>query len=59
MVRETLLGTLLLQEHDKIDASEVVHRVAHPGGSTEPGVHYLRSHFSEFNETMLKGMKKW
>ena len=59
MVRETVLGTLLLQEHDKIDASEVVYRVAHPGGSTEPGVNYLRSHFSGFYETMLKAMKKW
>jgi pyrroline-5-carboxylate reductase len=59
MVHESVLGTLLLQEHDQIDASEVVYRVAHPGGSTEPGVHYLRSHFSEFYETMLKAMKKW
>jgi pyrroline-5-carboxylate reductase len=59
MVHETVLGTLLLQEYDKIDAAEVVYRVAHPGGSTEPGVNYLRSHFPEFYETMLKGMKKW
>jgi pyrroline-5-carboxylate reductase len=59
MVHETVLGTLLLQERDKIDASEVVYRVAHPGGSTEPGVKYLRSHFSGFYETMLKAMKKW
>ena len=60
MVRETVLGTLFLQEHDKIDASEIVYRVAHPGGSTEPGVNYLHSDFSElFYETMLKAMKKW
>ena len=59
MVRETVLGTLFLQEYDKIDAVEVVYRVAHPGGSTEPGVNYLHSHFSGFYETMLKGMKKW
>jgi pyrroline-5-carboxylate reductase len=59
MVRETALGTLLLQEHDNIDASEVVYRVAHPGGSTEPGLGYLHSNFSEFYETMLKAMKKW
>lgn len=59
IVHETVLGTLLLQKHDKIDASGVVYRVAHPGGSTEPGVNYLRSNFSEFYETMLKAMKKW
>jgi pyrroline-5-carboxylate reductase len=59
MVHETVLGTLLLQKHDRIDAAEVVYRVAHPGGSTEPGVKYLRSHFSGFYEAMLKDMKKW
>lgn len=59
MVRETVLGTFLLQEHDEIDASEVVYRVAHPGGSTEPGVRYLQSNLSEFYEAMLKAMKKW
>jgi pyrroline-5-carboxylate reductase len=59
MVCETVLGTMLLQESDGIDASEVVGRVAHPGGSSEAGVNYLRPILSEFYEKMLKAMKKW
>lgn len=59
MVRETVLGTMLLQEYDEIDASEVVCRVAHPGGPSEAGVGYLRSILSEIFEKMLKAMEKW
>jgi pyrroline-5-carboxylate reductase len=59
MVQETVIGTMLLQEHDGIDASEIVHQVAHPGGSSEAGVGYLKSNLPEVYEKMLKAMKKW
>ena len=59
MVRETMLGTLLLQESDGADASEVVNRVAHPGGPSEAGVAHLRSTLPALYEAMLQKMQKW
>jgi pyrroline-5-carboxylate reductase len=59
MVRETMLGTLLLQESDGADASEVVNRVAHPGGPSEAGVAHLRSALPALYEAMLQKMQKW
>jgi pyrroline-5-carboxylate reductase len=59
MVRETALGTLLLQEKDGIDTDELVYRVAHPGGSSEAGINYLKPNLPAVYENMLKAMKKW
>lgn len=59
MVRETMLGTLLLQEREGADASEVVDRVAHPGGPSEAGVAHLRSTLPALYEMMLQKMRKW
>lgn len=56
---ETVLGTIHLQELDKIDSIEIVQRVAHPGGSSEAGVNYLNSVLPEIYKEMLKAMKKW
>lgn len=41
MVRQTMAGTLALEAMDGIDAGEIIHRVAHPGGSTEKGLAVL------------------
>lgn len=59
IVRETMTGTLLLQELDGVDASEVVQRVAHPGGSSEAGVKHLRTELPALYQTMLQRMRKW
>jgi pyrroline-5-carboxylate reductase len=59
MVRETMLGTLLLQESDEADASEIVARVAHPGGRSEAGVVHLRATLPPVYETMLQKMRAW
>ena len=59
MVRETMLGTLLLQESDEADASEIVARVAHPGGRSEAGVVHLRATLPPLYEAMLKKMRAW
>jgi competence protein ComER len=59
MVRETVLGTALLQEADASDAAEVAHRVAHPGGSTDAGLRHLKTVLPGIYEQMLKDMKKW
>ena len=59
IVRETALGTMLLQEMDGIDSDEIVQRVAHPGGSSEAGVNYLKSVLPEIYIDMLKNMSKW
>jgi pyrroline-5-carboxylate reductase len=59
MVRETVLGTLLLQELDSADALEVVERVAHPGGPSEAGVAHLRVTLPELYKAMLQEMRKW
>jgi hypothetical protein len=37
LVRDTMDGTVALQEQDAIGADEVIWRVAHPGGSSEKG----------------------
>jgi pyrroline-5-carboxylate reductase len=57
MVRETMLGTLLLQESDAADASEIVARVAHPGGRSEAGVVHLRATLPAVYEAMLQKMR--
>jgi pyrroline-5-carboxylate reductase len=59
MVRETALGTLLLQESDHASASEVVNRVAHPDGPSEAGVAQLRESLPFLYESMLQKMRKW
>jgi pyrroline-5-carboxylate reductase len=59
LVRETMQGTLLLQELDGVTADEVVYRVAHPGGASEAGTRYLTSKLPGFFEDMLKAMNKW
>jgi competence protein ComER len=59
MVRETMLGTVLLQELDKAGATEVVRRVAYPGGPSETGVAHLRSVLPSMYEMMLQKMRKW
>lgn len=59
MVRQTMCGTLALQELDRIDAAEVIRRVAHPGGSTEKGLAVLDKFFPALAEEMLRAMGKW
>ncbi len=59
MVRETVLGTALLQESDNADAAEIVRRVAHPGGPSEAGVAQLRASLPPVYELMLQQMHKW
>ena len=59
LVRETMAGTLLLHELDNIDAKELVHRVAHPGGSSEAGVAFLKEFLPGAFEKMLIAMRKW
>jgi pyrroline-5-carboxylate reductase len=59
MVRETMLGTILLQELDQVDAAEVVQRVAHPGGPSEAGVAHLRTTLPALYEAMFQKMRKW
>jgi pyrroline-5-carboxylate reductase len=58
MVRQTLAGTLALQEQDGIDAAEVIRRVAHPGGSTIKGLVVLDRLFPALAEEMLRAMGK-
>ena len=59
MVRETVRGTVDLQDLDGADAAEIVRRVAHPGGPSEAGVAHLRSALPAMYEAMLKHMHKW
>ena len=59
MVRETVLGTALLQEADNADAAEIVRRVAHPGGPSAAGVAQLRASLPAVYEQMLQQMGKW
>ena len=59
MVRQTVAGTLALQEQDGIDAAEVVRRVAHPGASTERGLGVLEPQFAATSQEMLQAMGKW
>jgi pyrroline-5-carboxylate reductase/ribosomal protein S18 acetylase RimI-like enzyme len=59
LVRDTFVGTVALQEHDGINADELVYRVAHPGGSSEAGVKFLKAFLPEAFEKMLISMNKW
>ncbi len=59
LVRDTMAGTVALEEQDGIDADEVVWRVAHPGGSTEKGLAVLDGRFPGLVEEMLRRMGKW
>jgi pyrroline-5-carboxylate reductase len=59
LVRDTISGTVALQELDRIGADEVVRRVAHPGGSTEKGLAVLERLFPAMAEEMLRAMQKW
>lgn len=59
MVRETVRGTIDLQDLDDADAAEIVQRVAHPGGPSEAGVAYLRAELPAMYEAMLQNMRKW
>jgi len=59
MVRETMMGTLLLQQLDCADADEVVECVAHPGGPSEAGVKHLRTELPALYQAMLQKMRKW
>lgn len=59
IARECAAGTVALQEQDRIDAAEVVCRVAHPGGPSEAGSNFLREKLPGLFEEMLKRMKKW
>jgi competence protein ComER len=59
LVRDTFTGTVALQEHDRINADELVYRVAHPGGPSEAGVKFLKEFLPEAFGKMLVSMKKW
>lgn len=59
MVRQTMAGTVALQDQDDIDAAEVIRRVAHPGASTEKGLAALNQGFAAIAEAMLRSMDKW
>jgi pyrroline-5-carboxylate reductase len=59
LVRDTMAGTVALEEQDGIDADEVIWRVAHPGGSTEKGLAVLDRHLPALIEEMLQSMGKW
>lgn len=59
MVRQTMAGTLALEELDGIDALEVIRRVAHPGGSTGKALPVLERLFPQMAEEMLRAMGKW
>lgn len=59
LVRQTVSGTLALQDQEGVSAAEVIRRVAHPGGSTEAGITVLRAQLPTLIEKMLRNMKKW
>jgi pyrroline-5-carboxylate reductase len=59
MVRDTMAGTVALEELDRIDGDEVVRRVAHPGGSTEKGLAVLDRELPALFRAMLENMRKW
>ncbi len=59
MVRQTVAGTVALQDGDGIDAAEVIRRVAHPGGSTGKGLAPLEAEFAATAEQMLGAMGRW
>ncbi|MCE1174495.1 MAG: NAD(P)-binding domain-containing protein [Propionibacteriales bacterium] len=59
MVWQTVAGTIALQRAEGIDASEVIHRVAHPGASTERGLAALDEHLPAVTEQVLRAMGRW
>jgi pyrroline-5-carboxylate reductase len=59
MVWQTVTGTIALQRADGIDAAGVIHRVAHPGASTERGLAVLDEHFPAVTEQVLRAMGRW
>lgn len=59
MVRQTTVGTAALQDAEGIDAAAVIKQVAHPGGSTEPGLAVLTADFAPMAERMLQAMGRW
>jgi pyrroline-5-carboxylate reductase len=59
MVWQTVTGTIALQRADGIDAAEVIHRVAHPGASTERGLAVLDEHLPAVTEQVLRAMGRW
>lgn len=59
LVRDTMAGTVALEEQDGIGAGEVIWRVAHPGGSTEKGLAVIDRRFPALAEEMLRNMGKW
>jgi len=58
LVRDTMAGTVALEELDGIGGDEVVWRVAHPGGATEKGLAVLDQQFPALVEAMLRNMKR-
>lgn len=59
LVRETMSGTVALEELDQIGGDEVVRRVAHPGGSTEKGLAVIDAQLPTLLEAMLRNMNRW
>lgn len=59
MVWQTVTGTIALQRDEGIDAAEVIHRVAHPGASTERGLAVLDEHLPGVTEQVLQAMGRW
>lgn len=59
LVRDTMAGTVELEELDGIDGDEVVWRVAHPGGATEKGLAVLDRQFPALIEAMMRNMGRW
>jgi pyrroline-5-carboxylate reductase len=59
LVRDTMAGTVALEEQDGIEADEVVWRVAHPGGSSEKGLAVIDRRFPALVQEMLQDMRKW
>jgi pyrroline-5-carboxylate reductase len=56
MVWRTVAGTIALQEDEGIDASEVIRRVAHPGGSTEKGLRVLDESIGTLSGQVLRAL---
>lgn len=56
MVRQTFAGTVAAQDADHLDAAAIIHEVAHPGGSTEPGLAVLAEEFAPLAGRMLDAM---
>ncbi|MFT4108933.1 pyrroline-5-carboxylate reductase family protein [Propionicimonas sp.] len=59
LVRQTVAGTIALQEAEGIDAAEVIRRVAHPGASTERGLRVLDAQVEPVSEQVLRAMGQW